>query len=251
MTIGDETVSDSGSWRLYIHWLGEDDLAWARGELARRGLRVRGAKLTPCQTMKATPEVVLIASPGVFNGLCGRQGSWYRRSVRAGQSLLVSGVPLNGRFASHLDAVVSESDFAPADFPSDEEIVALTHCEAYQQNKPADWELIGRKDAILQKLLFTITGVWKRGDNLKKHWPRQCASHANFLARTFTTERDGEAVPYSVSNSVGICSSCVETFNIVAGDTRKLVAPCPGAVRLGGAEPDAFLDVRPARQAGP
>lgn len=243
--------NDSGSWRLYIHWLGEADLAWAREELARRGLRVRDAKLTPCQTMKATPDVVRIATPAVFNGMCGRQGSWYRRSVRNGQTLLVSGVPLDGRFESHLDAVVAESDFAPAEFPSDAEVLTLIESDTYQRNKPADWELIGRKDAILQKLLFTLTGIWKRGDSLKKHWPRQCASHANFLARTFTTERDGKAVPYSVSNSVGICSSCVETFNIVAGGSRKLVAPCPGAVRLGGAEAHAYLDVQPARQTGP
>ncbi len=237
----------TGAWRLYVHWLDDGDVAWAREALAQTGLRVRDAKLTPCQTMKARPDMALIATPAVFNGMCGRQGSWYRRSARAGQTLLVSGMPLGEAFAPYLDAVVEESDFAPADYPSDEEIVALTRCDAYQHNKPADWELIGRKDAILQKLLFTVCGIWKRGDSLKKHWPRQCASHANFLAQTFTAEHDGEAVPYSVSNSAGICSSCVETFNIVAEDTRKLVAPCPGAVRLGGAKVNEYLDVRPMR----
>lgn len=248
MTRSEKTAAEKpDTWQLHVYWIGEADLTWVRETLARLGLQVKKARLAPCQAMKASADTVLVASPAVFNGSCKRQGSWYRSSHRAGQTLLVSGTRLDGGFERFLDAVVGESDFAPERFPGEEEVHALTEAHEYQVSKPAEWELIGLKDAILQKLLFTLTGIWKRGDSLKKHWPKQCASHANFLARRFTTELNGEAVPYSVSNSVGICSSCVETFNIIAQESRKLVAPCPGAVRFGGAKVNVYLDVRPLR----
>jgi hypothetical protein len=246
MTESEKAVAqEPATWQLYIYWIGEADLSWARETLAVLGMRVKDVKITPCQTMKASADTVLVASPAVFDGICRRQGSWYRASHRSNQTLLVSGTRLEGGLETFLDAVVSETDFAPANFPSEEVIVALAETSDYQMNKPPEWELIGLKDAIKQKVLFTLTGFWKRGDSLKKHWPKQCASHANFLASRFTTELDGEDVPYSVSNSVGICSSCVESFNIITQDSRKLVAPCPGAVRFGGAKVDVYLDVRP------
>jgi hypothetical protein len=245
ITSENKAAEGPGPWQVYVYWICKTDLAWARKTLADLELRVKDVRLTPCQTMKASADTVLMASPAVFNGMCGRQGSWYRRSHRAGQTLLVSGSRLDRGFERFLDVVVSETDFAPQRVPSKPEIVSLTEAREYQESKPADWELIGLKDAIIQKLLFTMIGIWKRGDSLKKHWPTQCASHANFLVSQFTTDLDGEAVPYSVSNSAGICSSCVETFNIAAQDSRKLVAPCPGAVRFGGAKVDVYLDVRP------
>lgn len=233
--------------QLYIYWLGDADLAPARKTLTGLGLKVREVKLAACQTLKAHGDTVLLAPPAIFNGLCGRQGAWYRGSHRAGQTLLVSAAPLTGGLEAFLDAVVGESDFAPARLPGEAEVAALSQAAEYQAAKPADWELIGLKDAVIQKLFFTATGVWKRGDNLKKHWPTQCASHANFLSRRYTAERDGEDVAYSVSDTAGICSSCVETFNLVSDDARKLVAPCPGAVRFGGAKRDVYLDVQPVR----
>jgi hypothetical protein len=249
MAEGEKTVAEEpANWQLYVYWIDEGNLTWARDALARLGLRIKASKMTPCQTMKASSDTVLMASPTVFNGLCGRQGSWYRGSHRSGETLLVSATRLAGGFETFLDAVVRETDFVPGRLPGDEEIAALTEMSEYQTRKPPDWELIGLKDAVLQKLLFTLTGFWKRGDSLKKHWPKQCASHANFLARQFTTELDGEAVPYSVSNSVSVCSSCVETFNLVTQSERKLVAPCPGAVRFGGAKVDVYLDVQPVKR---
>ena len=248
MAEGEKTVAEGpATWQLYIYWIGEVDLTWARETLADLGLLVKDVEVAPCQTMKASADAVLVASPAVFNGLCGREGSWYRASHRAGQTLMVSGTRLADGFEDFLDAVVSETDFAPERLPSEQEIVALTETSDYQMSKPDDWELIGLKDAIIQKLLLTLTGLWRRGDSLERHWPKQCASHANFFARQFTTERDGEDVAYSVWNSVGICSSCVETFNIITQESRKLVAPCPGAVRFGGAKVDVYLDVRPLK----
>ena len=83
------------------------------------------------------------------------------------------------------------------------------------------------------------------GDNLKKHWLGHRANHANFLSKKVTTELDGEQVPYSVTGNEGVCSSCVEFFNVIEVDSRKLVRACPGAVTFGGAKRDIYYDIKP------
>lgn len=95
------------------------------------------------------------------------------------------------------------------------------------------------------KILFTLTGFWGWGDNLKKYWLNHRANHANFLTHKYTTNIEGEEVPYSVANNAGTCSSCVEFFNIIEKDTRKLVCACPGAVTFGSAKRNIYYDVLP------
>jgi hypothetical protein len=229
----------------YVYWFEETDVSRVKETIPTLGLRLKLARMTPCEVLKSAADTVFIASPEVFNRVCSRQGSWYRRSHRYGQFLLVSAQRLPAEFDRFLDAEIVESDFRPDSLPTEEEIRDLIDSPAYQENKPSDWELIGRKDAFKMKFLFTLLGTWKKGDNLKKYWPTQCAVHANFLDHQFTTDIDGESVPYSVSNSAGICSSCVETFNLIGQHSRKLVASCPGAVKFGGTKKDVFLDVKP------
>lgn len=95
------------------------------------------------------------------------------------------------------------------------------------------------------KILFSVTRFWGWGDNLKKHWIGHRANHANFLARQHVTQIGGESVPYSVTGSERVCSSCAEIFNVVADDSRKLVNACPGSVTFGGAAKDTWVDVKP------
>lgn len=243
------TRLDQARW--YIYWIPEADLPVIEKELHEDGFTVRRAQRSACQVLKAADKTVWIAEPLIFHRTCKRQGSWYRRSRRAGQTLLVSARPLGGTAAKYPDVEIAETDFTPESLPGDEEIAELVASEEYQNNKPPEWEMTGFKDAIVQKLLFTILGIWKRGDSLKKYWPSQCAVHANFLKQSYTVELDGEAVPYSVANSAGICSSCVETFNLISPETRKLVAPCPGSINFGGSKKDVYVDVRPVRPVDP
>lgn len=93
-----------------------------------------------------------------------------------------------------------------------------------------------------------MTGFWRRGDNLARHWLGRRANHANFLAKRHATEIDGERGAYSVTGNAGVCSSCAEFFNVVAPDDRALVRACPGSVTIGGAERDVYYDVRPYRR---
>jgi hypothetical protein len=96
-------------------------------------------------------------------------------------------------------------------------------------------------------MLFMFNRFWGIGDNLKKHWLGHRANHANFLSKKVTTEVDGEQVAYSVTGNESVCSSCVEFFNIIETDSRKLVRSCPGAVTFGGAKRDIYYDIKPLK----
>jgi hypothetical protein len=229
----------------YVYWFEEADLSRVEDALGERQVDLKPVKMTSCQVLHATDDTAYYAGPDIFNGMCSRQGSWYRQSDRNNQILVMTAQRLPDAFDDHLDVEVTDSDFRPERFPDDDEVEALIQTEEYQTQKPPDWELYGFFEAIGMKIFFTLIGFWKIGETFAKWWPRQCASHANFLSHKYTAEIDGEEVPYSVSNSSGICSSCVETFNIIDTGSRKLVSACPGAVKFGGAERDVYLDIQP------
>ena len=230
---------------LYLYWFDADMFSQARAKLIEQGIDVVSAKLTPCQVLRASGKKVIYAPPEVWSRICVRQGSWYRDSKRSGQYMVMSEGKLSAFFDPYLDAEIAQTDFKPDSLPSTSELIALIESSAYQNTKPKEWEAKGIMDAIMFKILFTLTRFWKWGDNLKKHWLTHRANHANFLAHHFTTEIDGQAVPYSISENAGICSSCVEYFNLVDDKNRKLIRSCPGAVTFGGAKRDVYLDVQP------
>ena len=232
---------------LYLYWLEKADLERARDALVATGIGVKPALLTPCQVMRATETTAIYATPAVWSRMCVRQGSWYRASRRAGKYMLMSASRLPEAFDAFLDAELSESGFVPEELPTRSQLQQLVDSTEYQDSKPDEWENKTTLDAIMFKLFFTVTRIWKRKDTLKKHWLGHRANHANFLAHHFTTELDGEQVPYSVTENAGICSSCVEYFNVIDDNTRKLVRACPGAVTFGGSKRDAYLDVNPVR----
>ena len=145
--------------------------------------------------------------------------------------------------------MMTPSDFVPSRLPAREELQSLVDSPAYTERKPGGWEAIGLQDAVMFKILFTLTRFWGIGDSLKRFWLSQRANHANFLARHFTTRIEGEEVPYSVTENAGVCSSCVEFFNVTEAGSRKLVRACPGAVVFGGAQRNVYLDVKPVRLA--
>ena len=159
--------------------------------------------------------------------------------------MLASNKKLPEEYNQYLDVQIKEIDFEPQSLPSNTELQNLVDNEAYQQQKPHDWENKTWMDSFMFKTLFSLTRFWGWGDNLKKYWLSHRANHANYLTRQYTTEIDGEAVPYSIADNAGICSSCVEFFNIVDQSSRKLVRACPGSVTFGGAKRKIYYDVKP------
>ncbi|NNE35160.1 MAG: hypothetical protein HKN13_07995 [Rhodothermales bacterium] len=233
--------------RLLLYWFDRDAFFSAKRALLDEGTRVVSCKLTPCQVMRASGNTVVYATPEVWSRMCVRQGSWYRKSDRFGQYMMMSERKLPPAFDRYLDVEITRSNFRPETLPSIAELQALVESAAYQEGKPEAWEKKGPLDAIMFKMLFSLTRFWGWGDNLKKHWLSHKANHANFLARHFTTELDGQTVPYSIAENSGICSSCVQYFNVSGDKSRKLVRACPGSVTFGGTERDLYLDVKPVQ----
>lgn len=231
----------------HLYWLEKEDFLWAKDYLTKQGYNLVAATMTPCQVMRASDKKVYFATPGLWSFMCNRQGSWYRASPRNGQFMMMSENRLPEAMERFRDAELGVSDFQPESLPTDAELAEVVASDEYQQGKPSDWEGIGLKDAVMFKTLFTVNGFWRRGDTLKEHWVGHKANHANFLAKRFTTEIDGEAVPYSLTENSRVCSSCAEFFNLASPDSRKLVRSCPGAVTFAKAPKDVYVDVRPVK----
>lgn len=232
---------------LFLYWMDRHRAAVARETLPRDGFRVRSARFTPCQTLHARDDDAVFAAPGVWSRMCRRQSTWFGASDKADLTMVVTARRLPRSFEDLLEAEISVSDVPPPDAASREALEELVDSVVYREKRPDGWEDLGFADAALLKALFTLTGFWGRGDDLRRHWLGHRANHANFLARHHTVEIDGEDVPTSVTGTEGVCSSCAEVFNVVAPDSRKLVRACPGSVLFGGAPRDSLLDVRPVR----
>ena len=115
-----------------------------------------------------------------------------------------------------------------------------------RDTKPEDWEKKNPHGCDHgQDPLHRETAPGAGATRSARHWLGHRANHANFLSKHFTTKIDGEDVAYSVTENAGVCSSCVEFFNITNADQRKLVRACPGAITFGGAPKDSFLDIQP------
>lgn len=230
----------------YVYWMDKSDL-----EILKRaspgGFKFKPAMLTPCEAMKGNGNTVYYVSPAIWSRICTRQGSWYRSSDKNGQYMVVSGKELPGDFDAFFEVRLTQSDFLPARLPTQAELQGLVESEDYISKKPDQWENKGIKDSFMFKVLFSLTGFWGIGDNFKKHWLSHRANHANYLTHKFSTEIDGKQVPYSIAENAGICSSCVEFFNVIDKGSRKLVRACPGAVTFGGAKRNIYYDVNPAR----
>lgn len=240
---------DSGNqFTRYIYWMEEDDFNAMKESLPKEGVKLSGVMMTPCEVLRAKGNKALYASPQVWSFMCKRQGSWYRESERAGKYMVASEKKLPEKYDAFLDTEMRESDFLPESLPTAEEMEKLIDSKEYRDSKPEQWEQKGIKDAVMFKTMFTVTGFWGIGDNLNKHWLSHKANHANYLAHHFTTEVEGEKVPYSIAENAGICSSCVEMFNVIDEKSRKLVRACPGAVTFGFIKRDKYYDVNPGKK---
>jgi hypothetical protein len=232
----------------FLYWFEEDEFKAARESLEVDGYSFSATILTPCQVLRSRNKTLVYASPSVWSRICSRQGSWYRASDKKGKTMIMSDHRLASEFDRFLNAQMSTSDFMPEQLPTGEELEEVVNAEEYLTGKPEAWERAGVIDAVMFKALFSVTGFWGKGDNLKKHWIGHRANHANFIARKFTARIDEEEVPYSVTGNERICSSCAEFFNVLEPESRKMVRSCPGAITFGGTLRDVYYDIKPTRE---
>jgi len=170
----------------YLYWLSQEEFDNAKGVLKANGFTLSATVLTPCQVMRAKGHKVMYAPPSVWSRLCVRQGSWYRESVRAGKTMLMSENRLPKEMDSYLDAILEESSFQPEALPGQAELEQVVESGAYQTVKPKDWEGIGWWDSFMFKSFFGFFRFWKRGETLKTFWLGHKANHANFVSKKYT-----------------------------------------------------------------
>jgi hypothetical protein len=240
-------MKNNTQYKKHIYWFPHSEFVQFENDVKSIGFELKSARKTSCGTLNAKGNTVRYASPEIFNGLCGRQGSWYRESNRSGSYLVVSEEKLPEEYNQFLDAIFTDTDFSPQSLPSQTDIQELVDSEEYQSQHPEDWEKKTFTQGLMYKVLFVLTGFWGFGDSLNKHWNNHRANHANFLTHEYTTNIDGEDVPYSVTDNDGVCSSCVEFFNIIDQDSRKMVRACPGAVYFSSVEGKKYYDIQPVK----
>jgi hypothetical protein len=115
------------------------------------------------------------------------------------------------------------------------------------------------RDASLKKHIppgwYSVSSVEKRAflrwasqmgsspERFRELFLAHTANHANFISpRFFVQDEEGNPIPYSLDRSAHLCSCCIELFQIIGSRfKKKLVAPCPGAVRFARLEADRYF----------
>ncbi len=195
----------------------------------------------PCRILRTSVEVGYVV-PLAWEGFCKRRTSWYSSSEKAGQFLVVSNQPLN---LSGLGKpiLITDSDFRPERLPTSRELVELTRSRSFREAMPRSWN----KPHALEKVFYQRWFEHRQIDepfDFAKILLSHSANHANFIDPKFFTELNGCKIPYSIADSIHVCSSCLEFFNILGSQWPvKLVVPCIGAVQFGKLPMDHYFKV--------
>jgi hypothetical protein len=226
----------------FCYWVNSHGLEKVRGNIEQGGNELDDEAQIPCRALRSSRDFEYLP-PLAWEGFCRRRTSWYRGSDKAGKFLAVSHVSLG-----HLDIgnpiIIKESNFKPEHLPSYEEILQLIKSEKYQSLKPDAWEKVESLDKEFYQRWFER----HRPEDLfdfERIFAYHSANHANFIDPKHFISLDGLLVPYSIANSIGVCSSCVEFFNILGEQWPiKYVVPCIGAVQFAHLPIDQYFEVR-------
>jgi hypothetical protein len=195
----------------------------------------------PCRVLRASRQVSYV-SPPAWYGFCRRRTSWYWESEKAGQHLIVSNTPLDHLYIGN-PIVLSESSFEPDRLPSSDEIAQLVKSQEYQKRKPKAWDQVELIDKDFYQTWFERHRENEPFD-FDKIFMSHSANHANFLDPKFFVKLNGAPAPYSIADTLRVCSSCLEFFNILGGQWKiKYVTPCIGAVMFARLPADRYLEV--------
>ncbi len=222
----------------YVYWMRPENEARLREDLASRGVRIKSAKGVVCTPLDEINRISSV-SPEVWGDTCRRQGSWYRNSARNGLFLIVSSFAVEG-YEEYLAGRISHTGFRPPQYAPRREMETMVADPAFVKRVPSEWFRAEKTEKRIQVRWARRLG--SHVDHYDDLFLVHTANHANFVRPRFFV-RDGErVVPYSIERSAHLCSCCLELFQVIGCEySRKLVAPCPGAVIFARLEPDAFL----------
>ena len=139
--------------------------------------------------------------------------------------------------------LITESNFKPDRLPNSEEIVELVQSVSFQKRKPQICDKIEPIQKDVQKRWFERHGIDEPFDFYKTFMVHS-ANHSNFITPRFYIILNEAKVPYSISDSAHVCSSCIEFFNVLGDQySLKYVVPCIGAVQFARLPRDLYLTI--------
>ena len=225
----------------FCYWVDLDRLKKVREAVEQNGGEFHDEGRIPCRVLRASRGISYCA-PTAWYGFCRRRTSWYWESEKAGQHLIVSSTSLD-HLGIKNPIMITESSFEPDRLPSPDEIAQLVKSQEYQKRKPRVWEEVEPIDKDFYQTWFEHHRENEPFD-FDKIFMSHSANHANFLEPKFFVKLNGATVPYSVADSLRVCSSCLEFFNILGGQWKvKYVTPCIGAVMFARLPVDRYLEV--------
>jgi hypothetical protein len=226
----------------YLYWLSPSEERDLRDRFFTHGVKVKTVRGLVCPALDRAAGVSSI-SPETWNQTCARQGSWYRDSDKNGRYLIVSPKlirDLDGRWAG----VITASPFTPPRLATAAEEAEMARDPDLKRRIPEGWYRVrsGEKKGFIR--WAKQMGSSARG--FRALFLAHTANHANFISpRFFVRDDEGNAIPYSLDSSAHLCSCCLELFQVIGSHfEKKLVAPCPGAVRFARLDPDRYLLVK-------
>jgi hypothetical protein len=223
--------------------LSAEEEARLRRHLKAEGIKLKSAKGVVCTPLDEINKVSSVA-PEVWDETCARQGSWYRASDKNGLFLVISSFELEG-FGHHKACTIRQVDFRPPHLADLREKKEMVSDRDFSARIPARWKQVSE---VERRIFLRWAGrLGSEVEDFDFLYLTQTANHANFTKPRFYVEEDGEIVPYSIDRSAHLCSCCLELFQVIGEKhSKKLVAPCAGAVIFARLTPDRYLLVEKA-----
>jgi len=232
-------------YKKFCYWVDFQSFKAVRRDLEERGIELPDESRIPCRVLRASKETAFLAPPA-WNGFCRRRTSWYRKSKMAGKFLIVSNSPLDIPDQEN-PIIIMGSNFMPDRLPDPDDFSQMIRSKEYQKRKPPEWD---RPDPLENDFYQRWFERQQRKEpfDFDKILLSHSANHANFLDPKFFIKLNGTIVPYSIADSIHVCSSCLEFFNILGGQWPvKYVVPCIGAVQFAHLPMDQYFEVRTQR----
>ncbi len=225
----------------FCYWVDADLLRKVKENIEQSGGELDDEIRIPCRVLRTSREISYCAAPA-WDGFCKRRTSWYEKSGKAGKFLVVSNTPFEYLNIGN-PIIITESDFIPPRLPSPDELPQLIKAQEFQNKKPSIWEKVDPLDKQFYQTWFERHRPNELFD-FDKIFAYHSANHANFLKPKFFVKLDGATVPYSIADSLHVCSSCLEFFNILGGQWKvKYVTPCIGAVMFARLPANRYFEV--------
>jgi hypothetical protein len=217
-------------YKKFCYWVDLHGLRTVRKDFEERGVELDDEARIPCRVLRPSAETMFLAPPA-WNGFCKRRTSWYRKSEMAEKFLIVSNSQLDLPDLGNAIIIV-ESNFRPDRLPNTDEISQLVGSKEYQKRKPPEWDKPDPLEKDFYQRWFERSRINEAFD-FDKILLSHSANHANLLDPKFFINMNGTMVPYSIADSLHVCSSCLEFFNILGSQWPvKYVVPCIGAVQF-------------------